>query len=129
MPMFVRSPATMPSPEILAENVVGGSRFKVEHFQRGRLGITLPMVDAFWVLPEYQGHGLGNILARKVKSWLGETFPFIVCRAASGSVALRKALRGAGFHEIAGGITMVRPGKDVELYDKLARAVEPWILY
>lgn len=122
-------PPCMLSPEIPAGDIVGGARFKVERFQRGNLGATIPMIDAFWVLPEYQGRGLGSLLARQVKAWLGKTFPFIVCRAASGNVALRKALRGAGFLEIAGGITMVRPGKDAALYDKLARAVEPWVLY
>ncbi len=119
----------MPSAEIPSANIVGGLRFKVEHFQRDRLGITLPIIDACWVLPECQGHGLGNLLTREVKVWLGRVFPFVVCRTASGNVPLRKALRGAGFQEIAGGITMVRPGKDKELYDKLAGAVEPWILY
>jgi ribosomal protein S18 acetylase RimI-like enzyme len=122
-------PCAMLSSEIPAASIVGGLRFKVEHFQRGRLGITLPMIDACWILPERQGRGLGNLLARQAKAWLGRVFPFVVCRVASGNVPIRKALRGAGFQEIAGGITMVRPGKDKELYEKLARAVEPWILY
>ncbi|MEX2725871.1 MAG: GNAT family N-acetyltransferase [Candidatus Sigynarchaeum springense] len=119
----------IPSPEVPAASIVGGARFKVEHFQRGRLGFTLPMIDACWVLPEYQGRGWGKLLAGQVKAWLGRVFPIIVCRAASGNVPFRKVLLGAGFHEIAGGITMVRPGKNKELYDKLARAVEPWVLY
>lgn len=122
-------PTSMPSSEIPVAGILGGLRFKVEHFQRGKLGITLPMIDACWVLPEFQRRGLGSLLTRQAKAWLGGVFPFVTCRVASGNLPLRKALRDAGFREIAGGITMVRPGKDKELYDKLARAVEPWILY
>ena len=122
-------PSTMSSPEVPAASIVGGARFKVEHFKYGLLGITLPMIDACWVLPEYQGRGWGIFLAREVKAWLGRTFPIVVCRVASGNVPFRKALRGAGFHEIAGGITMVKRLKNKDLYEKLARAVESWILY
>jgi GNAT superfamily N-acetyltransferase len=60
-------------------------------------------VGAFYVLPEYQAHGLGSQMMRSALEWLGSDKPVTVAVAAYNDNAM-KFYRGFGF----------KPGKRIE---------------
>lgn len=110
------------------KGIVGGMQYTVEFFQRGRLKVFLPVIDVAWVARDHRGHGVGAAMLHTASAMLGQHFPFVLCKASSGNVPFGRATLSAGFKRVAAGITMVKPLKDKDLFNRLASNVEPWVL-
>ena len=115
------------SETIDGRDIIGGLKYSVEFMQQGRLKAVIPMIDTAWVNHQYRGNGNGALLLWKAAIAMGKHFPFVIAKTSSGNVSYVKALVGAGFTQVASGITMVKPIADQELFERLASRVEPWI--
>ncbi|MFX0101401.1 MAG: GNAT family N-acetyltransferase [Candidatus Hodarchaeota archaeon] len=116
------------SSDINGDGIIGGLRYKVDDLSYGPLKVVVPMLDTIFIHEKYQDQGLGTLLLNVFRDDISEYFPFALCKAGSGNVPLRKALKKSKFHDIIGVITMVRVLNNKALYEKLDGSIEPWLL-
>ncbi|MHA1370202.1 MAG: GNAT family N-acetyltransferase [Promethearchaeota archaeon] len=109
-------------------NLIGGLTYIIKNIDRGPIHITIPFADGIWIKKEFQNQGVATRLLKIFKKQVGKFFPVLICRTGSGNIPLRRALKRAGFIEIGGGITMIKPIKNQDLFSSLKEKIEPWIL-
>nr|MDO8115858.1 GNAT family N-acetyltransferase [Candidatus Sigynarchaeota archaeon] len=112
-----------------SREIIGGARYSVDSFQQGRIKVVIAFIDVFWLRTQADKLGKARQCLTLLGRIIGKHFPVVIYRVATGDLFLRDALTRAGFKPLAGGITMILPITNMELFEQLEQNIEPWILF